>query len=51
MAYIPFEIFINWNSPIIRCEGMFDAISIKRNAIPLLGKNIQGRATLTKSYC
>ena len=40
---IPFEIFINWNSPIILCEGMFDAISIKRNAIPLLGKNIQSK--------
>jgi hypothetical protein len=23
------------------CEGLFDAIAIKRNAIPLLGKNIQ----------
>ena len=40
---VPFEIFINWNSPIILCEGMFDAISIKRNAIPLLGKNIQSK--------
>ena len=40
---IPFEILINWNSPIILCEGMFDAISIKRNAIPLLGKNIQSK--------
>jgi hypothetical protein len=38
---IPFELFINWNIPIIICEGPFDAITIKRNAIPLLGKNIQ----------
>lgn len=38
---IPFELLINWNSPIILCEGPFDAIAIKRNAIPLLGKNIQ----------
>jgi len=38
---IPFEMFINWNSPLILCEGPFDAIAIKRNAIPLLGKNIQ----------
>lgn len=37
---IGFELFINWNVPIIICEGMLDAISIKRNAIPLLGKNI-----------
>ena len=33
--------FINWNSPLVLCEGPFDAIAIKRNAIPLLGKNIQ----------
>ena len=38
---IPFELFINWNSPLVLCEGPFDAIAIKRNAIPLLGKNIQ----------
>jgi DNA primase len=37
---IPFELFINWNLPIILCEGMFDSIAIKRNSIPLLGKNI-----------
>jgi hypothetical protein len=38
---IPFELYINWNLPLILCEGPFDALSIKRNAIPLLGKNIQ----------
>jgi DNA primase len=38
---IPFELFINWDLPFILCEGPFDAITIKRNAIPLLGKNIQ----------
>jgi DNA primase len=38
---IPFELFINWNLPIILCEGPFDAIAIKRNTIPLFGKNIQ----------
>ena len=35
------EHLINWDLPIILCEGILDAISIKRNAIPLLGKNIQ----------
>ena len=35
-----FENLINWNTPIILCEGVFDAIAIKRNAIPLLGKSI-----------
>lgn len=34
------EYFINWSIPIILCEGMFDAIAIKRNAIPLFGKTI-----------
>jgi DNA primase len=38
---IPFELFINWDLPIILCEGPFDAIAIKRNVIPLFGKNIQ----------
>ena len=33
-----FEMFINWNEPIVLVEGVFDAIAIRRNAIPLLGK-------------
>jgi DNA primase len=33
-----FEMFINWNEPIVLVEGAFDAIAIRRNAIPLLGK-------------
>lgn len=35
-----FENLINWDQPIILCEGAFDAIAIKRNAIPILGKII-----------
>jgi hypothetical protein len=38
---VPNEHLINWNVPVILCEGLFDAMAIKRNAIPLLGKNIQ----------
>jgi len=38
---IGFEMLINWAEPIILCEGSFDAIAIKRNAIPLFGKIIQ----------
>jgi len=38
---IPNEHLINWNVPVIICEGLFDAMAIKRNAVPLLGKNIQ----------
>lgn len=37
---IPFENLINWNVPINICEGFFDMVAIKRNAIPLLGKII-----------
>ena len=37
---IGFEFYINWNLPIILCESPLDAISIKRNAIPLYGKKI-----------
>jgi len=40
---IPFEIFINWKEPVIFVEGMFDAITLRRNAIPTLGKNIFDR--------
>ena len=37
---IGFDLFINWSEPIILCEGVFDAITVKRNAIPLFGKTI-----------
>ena len=37
---VGFELHINWNMPIILVEGAFDAIAIKRNAIPLFGKTI-----------
>jgi DNA primase len=34
------EMLINWDLPVILCEGALDAIAIKRNAIPLFGKKI-----------
>lgn len=37
---VALENTINWDSPLVICEGMFDAIAIKRNAIPLLGKTL-----------
>ncbi len=37
---IGFDLFINWNQPITIVEGAFDAIAVKRNAIPLFGKII-----------
>lgn len=38
---IPFDSMVNWSKPIIICEGVFDMFTIKRNCIPLLGKDIQ----------
>ena len=35
---VGFELFINWNEPIVLCEGIFDAIAVRNNAIPLFGK-------------
>ena len=35
-----FESLINWNAPIILCEGVFDAMAIRRNAVPILGKSV-----------
>ena len=37
---VGFELHINWDMPIVLVEGAFDAIAIKRNAIPLFGKTI-----------
>ena len=35
---IGFELYIDWEYPITVVEGVFDALSVKRNAIPLFGK-------------
>ena len=37
---VGFENHINWQEPIILVEGVFDAMAIKRNSIPLFGKTI-----------
>ena len=37
---IGFDMLVNFNLPLILCEGAFDAIALKRNAIPLFGKRI-----------
>lgn len=42
---IGFENLINWDLPVILCEGAFDAITIKRNAIPLYGKTLSKQLT------
>ena len=40
---VVFENQIDFSEPIVFCEGVFDAIAIRRNAIALLGKNIPGK--------
>lgn len=37
---IIYDLFINWEEPIVLVEGMFDAITVRHNSIPLLGKFI-----------
>jgi DNA primase len=37
---IVFENMVDWSEPVLLVEGMFDAITLRRNAIPLLGKTI-----------
>lgn len=37
---IGLEYFINWEAPIILVEGIFDALTIQRNVIPLFGKTL-----------
>lgn len=37
---IGFENLINWDLPIILVEGVFDAMAVKRNAVPILGKTL-----------
>ena len=39
---IGFGNMINWHMPIILVEGVFDAIAIRRNTIPLFGKTVMG---------
>jgi len=44
---VVFESTINWNQPVILVEGMFDAMAVKRNVIPIQGKTIS-KALLLK---
>jgi DNA primase len=38
---VGFEMFVNWDLPIVICEGVFDAIAVRMNSIPLFGKSPQ----------
>jgi len=35
---VGFDYHIAWSKPIVLCEGVFDAMSIRTNAIPMFGK-------------
>jgi hypothetical protein len=50
---IGFENMIDFDYPIYLCEGALDAISLKRNAIPLFGKTMSKKlqAAITSSKC
>ena len=37
---IGFDLYVNWSLPIILVEGVFDAMSVKNNSVPLFGKTI-----------
>ena len=38
---VGFDMLVNWDLPIVICEGVYDAIAIRMNAIPLFGKSPQ----------
>lgn len=40
------ELFVNWSLNVNLCEGVFDAISIRRNAIPMFGKTLNSSIKL-----
>ena len=40
---VVFENQIDFSEPLVFCEGVFDAMAIRRNAIALLGKNIPSK--------
>lgn len=37
---IGFDFYINWRHPIVLTEGVFDAMAVKRNGLPLFGKTV-----------
>lgn len=43
MNIIGFESFINYDEPLNLVEGVFDAIAVRNNAIPLFGKHISSK--------
>lgn len=50
---VGFENLVDFDFPIYLCEGALDAISIKRNAIPLFGKSMSQKlkTSIVESKC
>jgi DNA primase len=44
---IIFENLINWKMPVVLVEGIFDAIAVRRNCVPLLGKILSDKLKQT----
>jgi len=44
---IIFENLISWKFPVVLVEGIFDAITVRRNCIPLLGKILSDKLKQT----
>ena len=40
---VVFENMIDWDEPVVLVEGVFDAIALRRNAIPLMGTSLQSK--------
>lgn len=42
------ELFITWERPIVLTEGVFDALAVNRNCVPLLGSSLSEKGLLFK---
>jgi len=42
------ELLITWERPVVLVEGPFDAIAVRRNAVPLLGSSLSEKSSLFK---
>ena len=40
------ELYIDWDEPVVIVEGVFDAITVKHNAIPILGSSLREESKL-----
>ena len=40
------ELYIDWDEPVVIVEGVFDAITVRQNAIPILGSSLREESKL-----